>query len=171
MAKSSREDPRVELGQVRVNRDDAAVIQAGTIKLTRRLDDEPIDSDNRYRPRRLGSLLSVGMFVSWAVRYAIVRARQGHRGWPKRILQPPERMKILTGRTVKLCACRVPESEARAFRKACPDFVETFCDPTESINQSKFLTLAVVGFAECVLATAALHNLPLPPWSGQLHFR
>lgn len=171
MAKSSREDPRVELGQVRVNRDDAAVIQAATIKLTRRLDEEPADSDNRYRPRRLGVLLSPGMFVGWALRYAIIRARQGHRGWPGRILQPPERKKILTARTVKLCACRVPEGEARAFRKACLGFVETLCDPAEPINQSKFLTLAVVGFAECALSTAALHDLPLPPWSGQLRLR
>ena len=43
MAKSSRQDPRVELGQVRVNREDAAVVQAATIKLTRRLDEEPAD--------------------------------------------------------------------------------------------------------------------------------
>ncbi|MHC4917751.1 MAG: hypothetical protein ACYTGB_19925 [Planctomycetota bacterium] len=171
MAKNSRGDPRVELGQVRANLDDAAVILAARIKLTRWLAEEPIDSDNRCRPPRLGAMLSPGKFVSWAVRYAIVRAEQGHRGWPKRILQPPERKKILTGRSAKLCACRVTRSEARAFRRACPDFVETLCEATESINQSKFLTLAVVGFAECVLETAALHNLPLPPWSGHMLFR
>ena len=94
MAKSSRQDPRVELGQVRVNREDAAIVRAATIKLTRRLDEEPADSDNRYRPRRLGAVLSPGMLVGWALRYAIVRAHQGHRGWPRRILEPPERKKI-----------------------------------------------------------------------------
>ena len=74
-------------------------------------------------------------------------------------------------RGIVLGACRVAPGEATAFRRACLSFFETICDPTEDINQSKFLTLSVVGFAECVKKTAALYNLPMPPWAGRLLFR
>ena len=170
MGKSTPTDSRVELGQVRVHLGDATVVQEARVRLTRWLVGEPDDSDTRYRPPRMGAVLSDGQFIAWAVRYAIVRAEQGHRAWPSRILERAKRTQILQGRKLPLGACRVGRPEAKAFRMACLDFVETLSGPTESINQSKFLTLAVVGFAECVRQTAALRNLPLPPWSGQLLF-
>ena len=171
MGKSKSVFSRVELGQVRVSPGDAAIVQQSRIRLTRWLTKEPTDSDNRYRPARLGAMLSTGQFVNWSIRYAIVRAEQGHRGWPERILREVKRAEILAARELSLGACRVRQAEAQALRMACLDFVETLSGPTESINQSKFLTLAVVGFAECVRQTTALRNLPLPPWSGQMLFR
>jgi hypothetical protein len=171
MANSQGRSSRVELGLVRTSPKDAALVQQARIRLTRWFEREPASSDNRYRPARLGVILSQRQFSAWAVRYGVVRAEHRHNAWPARIFVPERRLEMLQGRNVLLGACRVDPTEAKAFRKACLSFFEAFCAPTEDINQSKFLTLAVVGFAECVMKTAALHNLPVPPWSGPSLFK
>ena len=171
MADNEGRFSRVELGLVRINPTDAELVQQARIRLTRLFEREAVNSDNPYRPARLGVILSQRRFSAWAVRYAIVRAQHGHDSWDERILVPARRLDILRGRSVRLGACRVDSAEAKAFRKACLSFFETFCDATEDINQSKFLSLAVVGFAECVMGTAALHKLPMPPWSPPSLFK
>ncbi len=171
MAKGTRGSVRVEIGQVRVNPEDTKLLHASRIRVTKWLEDESPNSDNRYRPARLGAVLSLGQFSAWAVRYAIIRGENNHNGWPERILIPNRRAKILEGRCKPLCACRIDPTEAKAFRKACLSFLETICEPGEKLNQSTFLTLAVVGFAECVRKTPALRNLPMPPWAGHFLFK
>lgn len=162
---------RVELGQVRVSAKDAVLVQKARIRLTRWFEREPTDSDNRYRPNRLGVLLSPGKFCAWAIRYVIVRAEQGHKGWPGRVLVPDLRAGMFKQRKVVVGVCRVHPGEAKAFRHACLSFLEDLCHEDEDLTQSKFLTLAVVGFSECVKDTPALHNLPIPPWSAPSLFR
>lgn len=166
MAENEGSFSRVELGLVRINPTDAGVVRQARIRLTRLFEREAANSENPYRPARLGAILSQRRFSAWAVRYAIVRAQHGHDSWDERILVPGRRLEILKGRSVKLRACRVYSADANAFRKACLSFFETLCDATEDINQSKFLTLAVVGFAECVMGTTVLQKLPMPPWSS-----
>lgn len=171
MSRHSEASPRVELGQVRINPKDAQLIQVARIRLTRWFEREPANADNSYRPARLGALLSPRQFGAWAVRYAIVRAEHEHNCWPEQILIPEHRRRILSERRIVLGACRVAPTEAAAFRRACLSFYEMICAPAEDINQSRFLTLAVVGLAECVKKTAALYNLPMPPWAGRLLFK
>ncbi len=171
MATGERRSPRVELGVVRATPGDAELVQQARVRLSKWLERESEDCDNRYRPQRLGAILSQAQFNAWAVRYAIVRAEHGHNAWPERILVPRSRVDALGDRRVVLGTCRVDPAEARAFRQACLSFFETFCRASEDLNQAKFLTLAVVGLAECVLKTAALQNLPMPPWSGRQRFR
>jgi hypothetical protein len=164
----SKSVPRVELGLVRVNPGDATTVQEAIVRLTEWLRAEDPRSDNSYRPQRMGSVLTNGHFLQWSVRYAIVRSKSNHNGWPPRVLRPDSRGEILTNRSMKLGVCRVREDEAERFRGACLAFIATYCQGGEVLNQSKFLTLSAVGFADCVLQNPKLHNLPVPPWSVML---
>ena len=155
---------RVDLGELLVNRSDADLIRTIIPLLSGRLEQETPAVSEPFRPPRMGSLLVPGRFFAWAVRYAITRADRDHAGWHLRLRTPEDRKLILTGREVRLGACRVYESEATSFRLACQSFYRTLCARDERMNQSRFLTLSVVGFAECVKACANLHDLPSPPW-------
>lgn len=161
----SKDKPRkkVELGSVRVNPSDAPLVHKARQKVSLWLLKGGDEAQN-YLPVRLGGVLTPGQFIDWAVTYANVRAGKEHGGWHPRVLKPEHRGVMLTDRSEVLGDCRVSTDDADAFRLACLSFMQVYCPRGEDLTLSRFLTLTVVGFAECVRVTTVLHNLPGPPW-------
>ena len=161
----SKDKPRkkVELGSVRVNPSDAPLVHKARRKVSGWLLKGGNEAQN-YLPVRLGGALTTGQFIDWAVTYANVRAGQEHGGWPLRLRKPEHRSAILADRSEMLGDCRVSKGDADAFRLACLSFMQIYYLDGEDLTLGRFLTLAVVGFAECIQTTSVLHNLPAPPW-------
>lgn len=161
----SKDKPRkkVELGSVRVNPSDAPLVHKARQRVSGWLLKGGNEAQN-YLPVRLGGVLTPGQFIDWAVTYANVRAGKDHGGWHARVLKPEHRSAMLADRSEVLGDCRVSKDDADAFRLVCWSFMQIYYPGGEDLTLGHFLTLAVVGFAECIQTTGVLHNLPAPPW-------
>lgn len=154
---------KVELGRVQVNQADAEIVHKARMRVSGWLLKGGQEAEN-FLPCRLGAVLTPGQFIGWAVTYANVRAGNRHDGWHSRIFTPQQREAILRERCVVLGDCRVSQVQADAFRNACWGFMQIYCPAEKDLTLSRFLTLSVVGFAEHIHNTKALHLLPAPPW-------
>jgi hypothetical protein len=169
MANSEDKRPKkVELGRVQVSKADAEIVHKARARVSGWLL-KGGDEAETYLPVHLRAILTPGQFTDWAVTYANVRAGKDHSGWHVRVLKSEHRDVMLRERSVVLGDCRVSKLDADAFRIACLSFMQIYCPNEEDLTLNRFLTLSVVGFAECIRATSFLHILPLPPWAPRGH--